>query len=317
MNLTHIPARTETHPDRFEDEDTGVGYAVIQDTDAEDPRNCIENEHAALWAYEQPRFGSSVAGDMPTGNVAITAFAHYYEYVNDTKALELTRRYLAVFHPEKKITVETHNIKGYSQSDWLDLIVATTEGYGTPESHANEFRMWAYGDVWTVIPDKGEAMSGIYADGAEEALTYFRAEHEEDEVISEEEEDEARFAHFGFHLDDSTDGIDQKYLIDITDNGEEIATIVHRASVDYPLDGPLAKGKLVLAGHIVALLNADAAHQEQINVGDIVEHVTRTGLDARRVIARGDDWLWLDFQQSQLDAGQLPTRLPISNYRKR
>lgn len=313
MNFTHIPAHTENHPDRFEDENTGIGYEVSQDGVAEDPRGCIEDENAALWAYSQPRHGSSVAADLPTDNVAITAFARYFEYFDDTKSLELTKRYLAVFHQEKKLTVETHNIKGYSQGDWLDLVIAVADGYGTPESHANEFRMWAYGDVWTVVPDKGEAVSGIYADSAREALDYFLPEHGGQVPEEESLEGEPRFAYVGFHLDDSTDAIEEKYLIDITDRGEEIATIVHRASVDYPLDGPLAKAKLDMAEHLVALLNNDAA---QINVGDRVEHVNQPELDSRRVIARGDDWLWLDFQQAEFDEGQMPTRLPVGNYRK-
>lgn len=178
MSLIHTPAHTTSHPDHFQEKLTGKGYDVVQDTDAEDPRGCIENEHAALWAYSQPSLGSSVAGDMPEGNVAITAFAHYFEYFDEVKSLDITRRYLAVFHPEKQITVETHTIRGYSQSDWLDLVVATADGYGTPASHAEEFRMWAYGDVWTVIPDEGDAVSGIYADDAEEALKFYLTEEE-------------------------------------------------------------------------------------------------------------------------------------------
>ncbi|MDU2072532.1 MAG: hypothetical protein E7E98_08495 [Cutibacterium avidum] len=54
--------------------------------------------------------------------------------------------------------------------------------------------------------------------------------------------------------------------------------------------------------------------EREIQVGDLVAHRLHPELDYRRVIARGTDWVWLDFQTCQLDAGQTPTRLPLSNY---
>lgn len=177
--LMHTPAHTTTYPDRFDDEAAGQSYSVLQDTDAQDPRTEIENEHVALWAYREPSLRNSTAADKPQDNVAIDAFAHYYEHFDETKSLELTRRYLAAFHAEKKISVDIATIRGYCQSDWLDVVCATTPGYGDPAAHIDTFRQWAFGDVWVVIPDGKPGICGIYADTAEEALAHYRENFED------------------------------------------------------------------------------------------------------------------------------------------
>lgn len=176
MSISHTPAHTVEFPDQFVDESTGRGYQVAQDSDAEDPRTWIHNEHAALWAFREPRLGHSVAADMPEGNVAIDAFARYWEIYDSAQSLVLTRRYLAAFHTEKNISVDIALIRGYSQSDWLDVVAATVDGYGTPADHIDEFRMWAFGDVWSVQPDHGDSVGNIYADSPEEALSQYFAE---------------------------------------------------------------------------------------------------------------------------------------------
>lgn len=179
MTLTHTPAHTMNHPDRFEHELTGRGYEVSHDDCAEDPRTWNETKDVALWAYREPSpSGSSVAGTRPEGNVAIDAFAHYYDTYDAQESLALTRRYLAAFHADAKITVETHTVHGYCQSEWLDLVVAVAEGHGTPAGHADTYRQWAFGDVWFVNPDRGQAVGGIYADSAEDAVAQFRAQHD-------------------------------------------------------------------------------------------------------------------------------------------
>lgn len=60
----------------------------------------------------------------------------------------------------------------------------------------------------------------------------------------------------------------------------------------------------------------DASGSGPIVPGARVEHVGNPNLDYRTVIAVGPDWVWLDFQQAELDAGRAPTRLPIENYRR-
>lgn len=180
MPLTHLPSHTVDYPDRFEDDKTGLGYSVVPDAGAEDPRDDIDNEHAALWAYNEPRTGSSIAADKPEGNLAINAFARYYETCDEDPSLALTKRYLAAYHPDEKISVAIQTIRGNTQGEWLDVVCAVSEGFGTPESHINEFRMWAFGDVWIVIPDGKPGVAGIYADDAESALEYFRENYEQD-----------------------------------------------------------------------------------------------------------------------------------------
>lgn len=180
MMLTHTPAHTSSHPDRFEDEGTGWGYSVLQDTDAEDPRAWYQPEDVALWAYREPPLSRSVAASKPTGNLAVDAFARFHEYFDAEQALTATRRYLAVFHPEEKIDVQISTITGYSQGDWLEMVAAVREGHGSCQAHLENFRRWAFGDVWVVIPDGRPGICGIYADDAEDALAYFRENFEDE-----------------------------------------------------------------------------------------------------------------------------------------
>lgn len=183
MTLTHIPAHTTNFPDRFGDETTGWGYSVVPDRTAEDPRGRITAQHAALWVFHRgPVRLPDIIGEKPDGNVAIDTFAHYYEHRDADEALALTRRYLAVFHPEKKIRVETATIQGDSSEDWLEVVAAVAEQHGTPERHIDQFRMWAVGDVWTVLPDGKPGIHGIYADDAAAALAYFRENFEDGPV---------------------------------------------------------------------------------------------------------------------------------------
>lgn len=177
--LRHTPAHVTSYPDRFEDDVTGQAYSVAQDTDAEDPRDRTEDEHAALWAYREPALSHSSAAQRPK-NWIIDVFAAFYAHVGADKALRLTERWLRVFHPDQRYDLAVRTIRGYTQSDWLDVIAVVTEGYGTAESHIDEFRMWAFGDVWTVIPDTGAGISDIYADSPEEALAYFRENFEDE-----------------------------------------------------------------------------------------------------------------------------------------
>lgn len=180
MTLAHTPAHHISYPDRFENEETGWGYSVLHDINAEDPRTWIRPEMAALWAFNEPRLSHSVAAEKPEGNIAIDAFAYFLDTYDAEAALEITRRYLAIYHPEKKTTLATATIRGYAQGDWLEVIAASSKGYGTPQDHIETFRQWAFGDVWVVIPDGWPGINGIYAEHAEAALEYFRENFEEE-----------------------------------------------------------------------------------------------------------------------------------------
>jgi hypothetical protein len=170
-SLLHFPAHTTVHPDRFEDETSGVGYEVFQDTDATDPRTEIDDEHVAIYAYREPRQGYGFP-EAPE-NIAAQAFHRFLDYFDDKVAFAVTKRYLAIFRPELKLDLAYGTVRGYSQSDWIDVFVAAGEGYGTAASHMEIYRMWAFGDVWGVDPDEGEALGGIYADDPEDAVRVY------------------------------------------------------------------------------------------------------------------------------------------------
>ena len=174
MSMTHTPAHSTHHPDRFEDETTGLGYDVFQDTDAEDPRSWIgDDEKVAVYVFNGAR-GDKDA-DVP-GNVAAQAFARFYELYKEDVALALTKRWLRIFRKER-YDLAMRTIRGYSQGDWAEVFAASvidhedgTPGYGTAQGHIDQYASWRWGDVWTVSPDEGDSLSGIYAASAEEAL---------------------------------------------------------------------------------------------------------------------------------------------------
>lgn len=181
MTLTHHPAHTVHHPDRFVDTDTGRQYSVLVDQDAHDPRSRVDDKHAGLWAYVEPSIGGNSVASVRPDNMAIDAFARFYRDFHHETALQLTRRWLRIFHPDETYQLAISTIRGYTQGDWMDVVAAVSEGHGTPESHINQFRMWAFGDVWIVIPDQKAGISGIYADSPGEALEQFRDLFEDSE----------------------------------------------------------------------------------------------------------------------------------------
>lgn len=170
-NFTHNPAGSIYTPDTFEDPRIDVVYEVTQDTDAEDPRTWISDKHAAVYTYCGPHGDRD---EVPDNQIA-KAFAHFYRDFDGATALAATKRWLKIFHPEidEIVDLEIATVRGYSQGDWLEVFAVVTDGYGTAESHIDQFRQWAFGNVWTVSACPGESLSGIYADDAEEALQRF------------------------------------------------------------------------------------------------------------------------------------------------
>jgi len=56
---------------------------------------------------------------------------------------------------------------------------------------------------------------------------------------------------------------------------------------------------------------------DSLQIGDLVRHVEQPDLDYRKIIGLPSaGTVWLDFQQRQLDRGDLPTMLPSKNYKK-
>lgn len=180
MSLQHTPSYMTHHPDTYADLETGDEYEVFPDADAENPLSWISPRRAGLYAYRVPALGDTVLAEKPEGNVALDAFARFYETHDEDHCLELTRRYLAAFHPEKTFSVEIGTIRGYAQGDWLGVVAATEEGYGTPAGLMEAVRRWAFGDVWVVCDDLGGGLGGIYADSQEEAVAHYRAQVEND-----------------------------------------------------------------------------------------------------------------------------------------
>lgn len=178
MTLQHTPAYMTHHPDTYTDSETGDEYEVFPDIDAENPLCWAPARHAGLYAYRTPTLSSSVLADRTEGNLALDAFARYYETHDENRSLELTRRYLAAFRPEKSVSVEIATIRGYCQSEWLDVVAATEDGHGSPRRLIDIVRQWAFGDVWVVCDDLGESLGGIYADSQEEAIAHYRAQVE-------------------------------------------------------------------------------------------------------------------------------------------
>lgn len=187
MSLTHTPAHITDHPDRFENEETGLGYSVMHDIDADDPRTWQDNDHVVLYVFRGPR---RHATETVPDSLAAEVFDSYCDRYDAEHALPLTKRHLAAFHPDAHIHVTTATIRGYSQGDWYDVFAATDDEECPLADHIEQFRKWCFGDVWTVIPDGKPGISGIYADSPEEALTYFRENCEDsDHAASEEASD--------------------------------------------------------------------------------------------------------------------------------
>lgn len=76
---------------------------------------------------------------------------------------------------------------------------------------------------------------------------------------------EKRYAFHDFDLDDSSDAIPHKYVLEIEDlhTGDEVAVIVHRTEGGrFPLDGHVAEKKRRNARMIVDALNARRGEEE-------------------------------------------------------
>ena len=110
---------------------------------------------------------------------------------------------------------------------------------------------------------------------------------------------------------------DGKYAITLHDDGR-ITTERYREP--WPVAEEQFVGNKMLHLLVERAIDAEASLVElaparRIEVGDRVEHLF-ADVDPRTVIAVGRVWLWLDFQQAQLAAGELPTFLPMRNYRR-
>lgn len=172
--------------------DTPTRYVVWQDTDAESPVTWATDATILIYGT-YPRSGRGKA----TCELS-EVFERAYDTHDADKALAITRRYARVCLEWSKERAEdaivTYSARGYSQSDWWDILAITWEGEYA-ESLAKEWEKWMHGDVWSVMAEYGTEcdagtmhwdtvsdqgieslhIGGIYADTAEEAVAHYLA----------------------------------------------------------------------------------------------------------------------------------------------
>ena len=167
----------------------GIRYEVAPDSDVSDP---ILDSGAPVEHYIV-RSGYHSTSDTPGGAIS-EAFSRFND--EHDNALDVTRRFARIFHDytesEANNRIALVETRGHSQGDWAELFVHVSEdGYGTAESWANEWAMYARGDVFGVTVqtlnscdscdcddwEDGDSLWGVYADDAEEAAQYFARDH--------------------------------------------------------------------------------------------------------------------------------------------
>ena len=172
--------------------DTPTRYVVWQDTDSESPANWNSDDTIMIY-NTSPRGGR----DKATCELS-EVFERAYDTHDADKALDITRRYARVCLEWSKERAEgaivTYSARGYSQSDWWDILAITYEDEYA-ESLAEQWGQWARGDVWSVMAEYGAEcdagtmhwdtvndqginsypVGGIYADSAEDAVSEYLA----------------------------------------------------------------------------------------------------------------------------------------------
>lgn len=170
-------------------ETPGIRYEVTPDSDVRDPIT----ESGAPVEHYVVRAGYHSKSDTPNGFMS-EAFSRFNDMFDD--ALDVTRRYARIFHgyteDESNNRIALVSTSGYSQGDWAELFVHVAEGgYGTAESWANEWAMYARGDVYGVTLqslstcdscecegwEDGDSLWGIFAEDAEEAARLYARDY--------------------------------------------------------------------------------------------------------------------------------------------
>lgn len=170
-------------------ETPGVRYEVCQDDSVSDP---IDESGAPVEHYVV-RSGYGSVTDTPDGFMS-EAFSRFNDVFDN--AIDVTRRYARIFHnyteDDASRRIGLVSSQGYSQGDWAELFVHVSEdGYGTAESWANEWAMYARGDVYGVTLqslstcdscecedwEDGDSLWGIYAEDAEEAARLYARDY--------------------------------------------------------------------------------------------------------------------------------------------
>lgn len=141
--------------------------AYEQDESPDDPRTWVPSVDCLVYSTSH-RGNSDHLGDCQTdlGTVFTIVFGNTGD---DALALKVAERYKRIF--EIKEDIITYSARGYSQSDWWDVVAVSPEGYGYAEGHAKEFEMWARGDVMTIALERQARWARIDSNGEPVFLT--------------------------------------------------------------------------------------------------------------------------------------------------
>lgn len=174
MNLSHNPASYISTPDTYFDTDTGITYTVIQDDWVEDPRDLLlENYNHEIFIY---------ASDMHSFDHVLQV-RNYSDAINDfwdlvsEEGIEPNVAADNVSSEDAEHDLHTMTLRGYSQSDWCDVVIVCPTGDTTWSDSLRQYKQYLYGDVYAVDCDLPgtESLAGIYADDAEEAIGFYIA----------------------------------------------------------------------------------------------------------------------------------------------
>lgn len=177
MTLTHTAQAGYTyHPDVYTDEHER-SFAVYPDTDSEDPRTWFTVNELAIIVINGDRNTHIDTLTDYKDNPAIACFIELLDELDTDDPYDVSIDvWRAALHEQNlNYDVALTTCQGYSQSDWFTALVAVKDEYGTAENYVDTYRMWAFGDVWTVVPVDPEPgsegpLSGIYADDPESAV---------------------------------------------------------------------------------------------------------------------------------------------------
>jgi hypothetical protein len=166
-----------------------ITFEAIQDDDAwqDDPREW--NTEPKLTAIFRTTDRSGSRANFTNVVPELVAFHHAYEATGDDDlALRAANHYSNVYGTGR--VVATKSLTGYSQSDWWDVVTVD-------EGDAKTFGQWLRGDVWSVFAyeetecdhgdihrDVVESLGGVYADDADAAIEYFKADYYPDMEVA-------------------------------------------------------------------------------------------------------------------------------------
>jgi hypothetical protein len=189
-----VDAKVEYHQDYAivtHDDDPETRYIAMQDTDAESP---VHWGWFDVYVYSASYGGSTDEGRADESMIARAFFTRYALDHDAEDALSFARRWATIYEgytPEQAtLSIATYSARGYSQSDWWDVLVITDDRDTDARGCAETWEQWARGDVWFVYPERRlecdhehehwdrepffyAGLGGIYADDAESAVSQY------------------------------------------------------------------------------------------------------------------------------------------------